>query len=111
MIHEAIYWKKNNAPGISIVGDEIKDWPEALGEKPDRATIEQWIAEYEPIKAAADQAEADRIAAKIAAISDNLPSWEQVETAVNNIGNLADAKAFLRKLARVVYWLAKDKAD
>ncbi len=37
-----------------------------------------------------------------------LPSWAQVQTAINNIANLADAKVFLGKLARIVYWLAKN---
>ncbi len=40
----------------------------------------------------------------------NLPSWAQVQTAVNNITNLAEAKAFILKLSRVVYWLAKGSA-
>lgn len=62
-------------------------------------------------EAAAVQAEIDRKAAKAQAISDNLPSWAQVQTAVGNIANLADAKAYLLKLSRIVYWLAKDKAD
>lgn len=38
-----------------------------------------------------------------------LPSWNTVQTAVNNIANLTDAKAFILKLAKVVYWLAKRK--
>ena len=41
----------------------------------------------------------------------NLPTWLRVSKAVDNISNLADAKAFLKKLARVVYWLAKNTAD
>jgi hypothetical protein len=60
---------------------------------------------------AARVAEAARIAAKEQALVDNLPSWTQVQAAVGNIANLADAKAYLLKLSRVVYWLAKDKAD
>jgi hypothetical protein len=43
-------------------------------------------------------------------LSDNLPSWDKVSTTVDNIANLADAKVFLKKLARVVYWLAHNKA-
>jgi hypothetical protein len=62
-------------------------------------------------EAAAAQAEADRIAAKAQALIDNLPTWTQVDTAITNIANLADAKNFIRKLTRVVYWLAKDKVD
>lgn len=42
------------------------------------------------------------------AIIDNLPSWLQVQDTINNISNLAEAKAYLLKLSRVVYWLAKD---
>jgi len=64
-----------------------------------------------PEQIVAEQAKADRKAAKAQAFIDNLPSWLVVETAVNNIASLADAKAFLIKLTRVVYWLAKNKAD
>lgn len=48
--------------------------------------------------------------AKKQAFIDNLPSWNAVDTAVTNIANLTDAKAFIRKLARVVYWLARNSA-
>ena len=41
----------------------------------------------------------------------NLPSWAQVETVVDNIANLADAKAFIKKLSRITYWLARNKKD
>ena len=41
----------------------------------------------------------------------NLPSWSQVQTAINNISSMADAKAFLLKLARVVYWDVKNRPD
>ena len=44
-------------------------------------------------------------------IIDNLPSWSQVDTAITNISNLDEAKVFLRKLTRIVYWLAKNAAD
>ena len=50
-------------------------------------------------------------AEKEQAVSDNLPSWEQVETDVDNIGSLADAKAFLKKLSRVVYLVVKQRVD
>lgn len=48
---------------------------------------------------------------KIQDIVDNLPSWQQVSDAVDNISNLNQAKIFIKKLARVVYWLAKNKSD
>jgi hypothetical protein len=46
--------------------------------------------------------------AKAQAYIDNLPSWSQVKTNINNITDLAGAKAFLTKLARVVYWGVKN---
>ena len=76
-------------------------------------------------KAAVDERDAARAAAKVIADAqaaahaevqaakaqdflNNIPSWAGVSTAVDNIANLADAKVFIKKLARVVYWLAKD---
>jgi penicillin V acylase-like amidase (Ntn superfamily) len=54
---------------------------------------------------------AARNTARYQEIEDNLPSWSQVETALDNISNLTEAKAALKKIARVVYYLAKNKAD
>jgi len=50
-------------------------------------------------------------AARLSDLEGNFPSWAQVSAAVDNIGNLADAKAFLKKLSRVVYWLAKETKE
>jgi len=44
-------------------------------------------------------------------IADRLPSWQQARQAIDNISNLADAKSFLKKLTRVVYWLARNSKD
>jgi hypothetical protein len=49
--------------------------------------------------------------AKFQAIETNLPSWSQVETYLDGVSNLTEAKAALKKIARVVYWLAKNKGD
>jgi len=49
--------------------------------------------------------------AKAEAILTNLPTWARVSTAVDNISNLAEAKVFIKKLSRIVYWLAKDTVD
>ncbi len=83
-----------------------------------RAIVADVIANYAVLEAvylaeqqAAHDAEEARKAAKAQAIIDNLPSWAQVDTAITNIANLTDAKAFIKKLARVTYWLARDKAD
>ena len=51
------------------------------------------------------------IEAKQLAIVANLPSWSQVQTAINNAANLVEAKVILLKLARVVYWLAKNSEE
>ena len=56
------------------------------------------------------QAELDA-AQKEADIIDNLPSWDQVETNINNINDMDSAKAFILKLARVVYWDVKNRPD
>jgi len=70
------------------------------------ALAEAYLAE-ESAAQAATQANAE---AKAQAIITNLPTWAQVSTVVDNISNLAEAKVFIKKLARIVYWLAKDKA-
>ncbi len=60
------------------------------------------------------QAHVDELAAQAAkaqAFLDNLPSWTAVSNAVDNIGNLAEAKVFLKKMARVIYWLVKNSED
>lgn len=41
-------------------------------------------------------------------IAANLPSWSQVETAIGSIKDIADAKVFLLKLAKIVYWNTKN---
>jgi len=62
---------------------------------------------YEAEKIAREAAQA----AKIQAMVDNLPSWAIVDQAVTDIFDLPSAKAFIRKLARIVYWLARDQQD
>jgi hypothetical protein len=44
------------------------------------------------------------------AVLDNLPSWKQVSDSIDGAANLAEAKVIIKKLARVVYWLAKNSA-
>lgn len=45
------------------------------------------------------------------AFNDNMPDWSTVSDAIDNINDLAGAKVFLKKLSRVVHWLAKNKID
>lgn len=48
---------------------------------------------------------------KAKAIVDNLPSWAAVKTAIEGATTIAALRVIVLKLARVVYWLARDKAD
>lgn len=65
-------------------------------------TLEE-LAAQQAIKDAQDQRKAD--------IASNLPSWAAVQTAINNAKDLAEIKAILSKLARIVYWQAKGSMD
>lgn len=48
---------------------------------------------------------------KLDTIAANLPSWATVEAAIDNISDLASAKAFIKKLSRVVYLVVKHSVD
>jgi hypothetical protein len=100
-------WKFDNVPGIKTVDDILIEWPISLGALPTDDQIQTWATEYlahlSAIEATENQKNQDFIT--------NLPSWVQVSTAVDNIANLADAKVFIKKLTRVVYWLAKNTSD
>lgn len=41
--------------------------------------------------------------------NNNLPTWQQVSGEIDGITALAGAKIVLKKIARVVYWLAKNQ--
>ena len=100
--HDYLEWVAlGNVPPIEANGRFLSVVDGVLVVDPNKATI---LAAEE----AARQAEIARQAAKAQAIIDNLPSWAQVNTAIDNIANLADAKAFIKKLTRITYWLAKD---
>ena len=76
------------------------DWQEYLAWKAAGNTPEP---AFTPEEIAARQAREAKEAAMAQTLRDNLPTYAQVQTAIDNIGNLNDAKAFLRKLAAVVY--------
>lgn len=44
-------------------------------------------------------------------IRDNLPSWQTVSNAIDNATTLSEMKAIVKKMARVLYWLAKNSQD
>ena len=77
-----------------------RDWQEyrawvAAGNTPDQAQTPEEIATRE-----AQEAKAQAMAQTL---RDNLPTFAQVQTAIDNIRNLNEAKAFLKKLAAVTY--------
>jgi hypothetical protein len=78
---------------------------------PSLAELEAVWPQIEAERIAAEQAEAARIEAKAQALIDNLPTWQAVSDAIDAATTIAACKVILKKLARVVYWLAKDKAD
>jgi len=84
---------------VEITGKETHKWDEAS-----ESFVTLVAGDITPEK----QVELDA-QQKAQEIADRLPSWTVVENAVNNISNLADAKAYLLKLSRVVYWLAKGR--
>ena len=57
------------------------------------------------------QAAAAVEAAKIQAIVDNLPSWAAIEAAINAADTVPKLRAIVLKIARVLYWDVKNKAD
>ena len=50
-------------------------------------------------------------AQRLADIADALPSWQQVSDAIDGVTTIAGLKAVVKKLARVVYWLAKNRVN
>lgn len=46
-------------------------------------------------------------AAKMQEIIDNLPTWEKVSAAIDNVSSLAEMKAIVKKIARVLYLVAR----
>jgi hypothetical protein len=44
-------------------------------------------------------------------IIDNLPSWQQVSDIIDSADSLVKLRAIVKKIARITYWLAKNKAD
>ncbi len=102
------------------------DWQEYLAWKAAGNTPEPAFTPEEiQAEAAAKEAESARILAREADIAAALPDWatvaakfDQRTAALANATTIAAVKAVLqglidvnRKLARVVYWLAKDRAD
>uniref|UniRef100_A0A6M3K7U8 Uncharacterized protein n=1 Tax=viral metagenome TaxID=1070528 RepID=A0A6M3K7U8_9ZZZZ len=91
--------------------------PEAEGNT-DWQEYKKWLAEGGVPDPEFTQAELDQQAAAeaerlqmIQGISDNLPSWAQVRTAVINAFPDPAQQNIMLKQAQVVYWLAKNSAE
>jgi len=101
-------YKLNKQSGVIRLSD-MASIPECVDNVDWRAYLE-WLAKGNtPAPAETPEEIAERTAreakeAQMAqALRDNLPTYAQVQTAIDNIRNLNDAKAFLRKLVDVVY--------
>jgi len=103
---------------FQLWGRDVRWMDEQFNTPENSAIVADVTAKYDTLAAAylaeqqaAEQAQAATQAAKAQAFLDNLPSWPLISDAVDKIASLADAKIFIKKLARVVYWIAKDQAD
>ena len=116
MSYKLLFDEKTGKPrGVRRLLDKA-DIPLAPGNSDFREFLEWNAAQAVPLDL--DGVDQPTVAARLARealqsqriqeIIDNLPSWKQVSNYVDKIGNLAEAKGFLKKLARVVYWLAKN---
>ena len=102
--HDYLAWCKENTPKIEAGDRFLSVVDEKIVVAPDKEAI---LA----AEAAAQAAEEARIAQKQQDIIDNLPSWQQISDAIDAATTIAATKAILKKIARVVYWMAKDKAE
>ena len=50
------------------------------------------------------------MALKAQEIEDNLPTWQQISDAIDNATTVAALKVIVKKMARILYWLAKNKS-
>ena len=115
MLYHLKVAKKTHKEIAEIMGDKLhkREYSENLIHKKWQQT--DWVGflddQGEKEAALSEIAEKEaNIAAKLAQaqeIIDNLPSWTTVQTAVQDISDLPEAKVFIEKLARVVYVLAR----
>jgi hypothetical protein len=126
---DAIAWKTDYKSGMYIEGDNIIKWDEsALGPKPDTATIQLWITEYDQWQdeqAAIEAAKIAKAQAKLDEILAKLPTWNAVKTefgtlkdaiqAATTVAQLRNAVLdyinFDKKMGRILYLLARTDGD
>jgi hypothetical protein len=101
---------KRQKDGVGVIRlSDMASIPECVDNVDWRAYLE-WLAKgntpapAETPEEIAKRTEREAKAAQMAqTLRENLPTYAQVMTAVDNIANLADARAFLKKLAAVTY--------
>lgn len=94
----------SNALNAGYTADQIEErvvdmagYASALAEDP------VWLAEQ-----AAQQAQTDFESTKLQEIASNLPAWQQVYDAIDGVSTITGLKVVLKKIARIVYLLAKN---
>lgn len=107
MLGEALGWKYNHTQGIKTKNEMIIRWPASLGVKPTDAELNVILTEYQTHLTEVENEQQQRVDD----IGDNLPNWNQVSASIDNATSVAGLKIIVKKLARVVYWLAKNKKD
>lgn len=100
-----------NAQGEYYEGDRASLSDRGVPQRPSPIHIfvdGAWIEDA--VKVAEIAAEEARIAAKAQDIANNLPSWAEISNAIDAATTIAALKIIIKKMARVLYWIAKDKA-
>jgi len=108
------FLERLNALKIKYPDSELVFFPQGKIVDPEAIKYDELTSSLIPLEPKDITPEKQKLldnAAKTQPIINNMPSWAHVETAVNNIANLADAKAFLLKLSLMAFWLAKNKAN
>lgn len=88
---------------VNVLTKEIKQMPLTEGE----------LADAQEKKTAWDIVEAERLVKEAARqeraqeIIDNLPSWQDIDDVIDNATTVPALKGIVRKLARVVYIMAR----
>jgi hypothetical protein len=69
--------------------------------------MEPWLEEHIRMM----QEGAAREDGKYRVINENLPSWQEIDDAITNATTIAALKVIIRRMARVVYLMAKNKGE
>lgn len=121
---DAIVWKIKNVSGLLMKDNDIIKWPDAAGPRPDSATIQLWITEYDQWQdeqAAIEAAKIAKAQAKLDEILAKLPTWGEVKVefgllkdaiqAATTVAQLRNAVLdyinFDKKMGRILYLLAR----